>query len=319
MTTEQREKEREREREKKKMEGEPKESTEEERSLLCHVLQKTGVIERNVLNLEAFAKVLVKKSRRSKNTNESPRSPTTPLSPSSSSSLDAVVDEILTYTSDSTIPTSLVKFNSGDIANRAVKMFPVISKYCSGPGLKKGSGEPSASENEAATNVNKILKDVIKRPEMTDEAYLQVLKQATHCKDSKEYEIRVWELLLYLCATAPPRNVLIAAVSEYIHTVVQERAKTKDDLIYQLATAAFTTLKKTAKRGAHKYIPQIEELTALTMPISEKLTAIIFFLDETFEELHYDALTSVSDAVEQVMIILMITWCLILYYFFTYK
>ena len=43
-------------------------------------------------------------------------------------------------------------------------------------------------------------------------------------------------------------------------------------------------------------LPTVEEIEALLA--GRKQTAIVFFLDETFEELEYDATTSVLEAVE---------------------
>ena len=43
-------------------------------------------------------------------------------------------------------------------------------------------------------------------------------------------------------------------------------------------------------------LPRVEEIEALLA--DRKQTAIVFFLDETFEELEYDATTTVLEAVE---------------------
>lgn len=44
-------------------------------------------------------------------------------------------------------------------------------------------------------------------------------------------------------------------------------------------------------------LPSVEEIDALLT--NRKLTSIVFFLDETFEEIHYDVSTTVLEAVEQ--------------------
>ena len=278
---------------------------EEERGLLCRALQNTGALERGGLNLEAFAKILVKKTRRGRGSEASPRSPPTPVSPSSSASLDAVIEDILSYTAETSIPTSMVKYASSDVTNRAIRMFQSVTKFCASAGLQNGAS--AADKEAAATHLNKVLKDVTKRPEMVDEAYMQALKQATNCGAGDEYESRAWELILYLCATAPPRNAISNAVTAYIHDVVHggkrdgvKSGAAKNAAVYETAAAAFAALKKTKKRGARANIPLVEELEALTAPQQSKPTVIVFFLDETFEELYYDASTSVADAVEQI-------------------
>ena len=44
-------------------------------------------------------------------------------------------------------------------------------------------------------------------------------------------------------------------------------------------------------------LPSSEEIDALLL--DRKLTCVVFFLDETFEELEYDVTTTVMEAVEQ--------------------
>lgn len=44
-------------------------------------------------------------------------------------------------------------------------------------------------------------------------------------------------------------------------------------------------------------LPSTEEMDALLM--DRKITCVVFFLDETFEELEYDVTTTVVEAVEQ--------------------
>ena len=44
-------------------------------------------------------------------------------------------------------------------------------------------------------------------------------------------------------------------------------------------------------------IPSSEEIDALLA--GKKMTAVVFFLDETFEELEYDITTTVVESVEQ--------------------
>ena len=48
--------------------------------------------------------------------------------------------------------------------------------------------------------------------------------------------------------------------------------------------------------SAHTQLPALEEIEA--MLAGRKQTAIVFFLDETFEELEYDATSTVLEAVE---------------------
>ncbi|CAH2042982.1 unnamed protein product [Thlaspi arvense] len=56
-------------------------------------------------------------------------------------------------------------------------------------------------------------------------------------------------------------------------------------------------LKRSIKAGPRHTTPGREEIEALLT--ARKLTTIVFFLDETFEEISYDMATTVSDAVEE--------------------
>ncbi len=69
------------------------------------------------------------------------------------------------------IPTSLLKL-SADNASRAVKMFAGVQKY-----MAENGGEV-LSGTARAELVQKLLHQGIKRPELKDELYMQLLKQS---------------------------------------------------------------------------------------------------------------------------------------------
>lgn len=56
-------------------------------------------------------------------------------------------------------------------------------------------------------------------------------------------------------------------------------------------------MKRTAKAGQRRTLPDMQEIDALFK--GQKQNAVVYFLDETFEELQYDASTTVAEAVEQ--------------------
>ena len=69
-----------------------------------------------------------------------------------------------------------------------------------------------------------------------------------------------------------------------------------DSDIQVLALNTLNALKHSVKAGPRHIIPGREEIEALLT--GRKLTTIVFFLDETFEEITYDMSTTVADAVE---------------------
>lgn len=99
---------------------------------------------------------------------------------------------------------------------------------------------------------------------------------------------------MHLCASAmPPGKELATYLSEYIHEVANTPG---DPQIQVVALSTWNALKRSVKGGPRHVIPAQEEIEALLA--GRRMTIITFFLDETFEEITYDMITTVSDAVE---------------------
>ncbi|ONM12491.1 Kinesin-like calmodulin binding protein [Zea mays] len=142
--------------------------------------------------------------------------------------------------------------------------------------------------------VEKLYKHTLKRSELRDELFAQISKQTRNNPD-RGWSIRAWELM-YLCASSmPPSKDIGAYLSEYIHFVAH--GATTDADVRVLALNTLNALKRSVKAGPRITIPAWEEIEALLT--SRKLTTIVFFLDETFEEITYDMATTVADAVEE--------------------
>lgn len=100
--------------------------------------------------------------------------------------------------------------------------------------------------------------------------------------------------MMYLCASAmPPGKEYGANLSEYVHEVANTHG---DPQIQTMALNTWNALKRSVKGGPRRMTPAQEEIEALL--VGRKLTAIAFFLDDTFEEITYDMTTTVADAVE---------------------
>ncbi|CAD7699890.1 unnamed protein product [Ostreobium quekettii] len=198
---------------------------------------------------------------------------------------DFSLEDMLMFSPDP-IPTSLLKL-SNDYASRAVKMFSGILKYMT-------RGHEFASEQQRIEIIQKLLHQGLKRPELKDELYMQLVKQ-TRGNPTVEGRMRVWELFNIVASTMPPSKDFVGVVSEHIHSYTesaQEDAGVKD-----LAFKAWNALKRSAKAGARTTLPSVEEIEVLLK--NRRLTCIVFFLDETFEELSYNITTTVLEAVEQ--------------------
>nr|GEU46644.1 kinesin-like protein KIN-14E [Tanacetum cinerariifolium] len=192
------------------------------------------------------------------------------------------------------IPTSLLKIN-GDLVSRAVKLFQTILKYT---GIDSSEKANQIGIEERIELVGKLYKQALKRSELRDEIFAQISKQTRNCPD-RQHLIRAWELM-YLCASCmPPSKDIGGYLSEYIHDVAHN-VNTDPD-VQAFAMSTLNALKCSVKAGPRHTIPGREEIEALL--IGKKLTTIVFFLDETFEEIAYDMATTVANAVEKPVLV----------------
>ncbi|XP_059645600.1 kinesin-like protein KIN-14E [Cornus florida] len=188
------------------------------------------------------------------------------------------------------IPTSLLKINS-DLVSRATKLFQTILKYM---GVDSSDRVTPTSLEERVELVGKLYKQALKRSELRDELFAQISKQTRNNPD-RQYLIKAWELM-YLCASCmPPSKEIGGYLSEYVHNVAHGVGT--DSEVQVLALNTLNALKRSVKAGPRHTIPGREEIEALLT--GKRLTTIVFFLDETFEEITYDMATTVADAVEE--------------------
>ena len=207
-------------------------------------------------------------------------------SPADGQPLELTSDDMLVYSSDP-IPVSLLK-HSSENASRAVKMFSSILQYMgvSGEMLSQVAGLELAQ---------KLLHQGLKRSELRDELYLQLLKQTRGCPNPSA-KGKAWQLFFITASCMPPTKDFLSMVSEYVHQCAHDDEE--DEEVRKLATATWGAMKRTAKAGQRRTLPELQELDALLK--EQKQTCIVFFLDETFEELTYDSSTTVLEATEQI-------------------
>ena len=118
--------------------------------------------------------------------------------------------------------------------------------------------------------------------------------RTTRCNGSADSAVRAWELLHLTAAVLAPSRDFLGFASEYI-TECAHAAQTPAG-VRAAAIKALGALKRSAKAGARRHPPMAEEIEALRS--DRRLSTIVFFLDETFEELPYDCMTTVGEAVE---------------------
>ncbi|XP_010270632.1 PREDICTED: kinesin-like calmodulin-binding protein homolog isoform X2 [Nelumbo nucifera] len=196
------------------------------------------------------------------------------------------------------IPTSLLRINN-DLVSRAIKLFQIILKYM---GVDLSDRVSPVSLEERVELVGKLYKQTLKRSELRDELFVQISKQTRNNPDRQSL-INAWELM-YLCASSMPPNKDIGGyLSEYVHYVAH--GVNTDSEVQLFALNTLNALKRSVKAGPRHTIPGREEIEALLT--GKRLTTIVFFLDETFEEITYDMTTTVADAVEELAGIIKLT------------
>lgn len=194
------------------------------------------------------------------------------------------MDDLLLY-SDDAIPTSLLKHNPEN-ASRATKMFASILQYMG----VRGEQLPALGQLEVA---QKLLHQGLKRSELRDELYMQLVKQ-TRGTPAVPAKLRAWQLLYLTAACMPPTKDFMGLVSEYVHSCLHDDAEPAE--IQAMAQKTWQAMKRTSKAGQRRTLPEMAEIDALFK--AAKQTVVVYFLDETFEEVHYDTATTVAEASE---------------------
>ena len=196
------------------------------------------------------------------------------------------IDDMLVF-SDQPIPTSLLK-HSSENASKGIKMFSAVLEYM-------GTNGEMLSQVAGLEIAQKLLHQALKKTELRDELFLQLVKQTRGCP-SPAMRAKAWQLFFITASCMPPTKDYLSMVSEYIHGVAHD--DDEDDEVRTLAKNTWSAMKRTAKAGQRRTLPELTELDSLLK--GQMQTCIVFFLDETFEELTYDPSMTVLEAVEHV-------------------
>ena len=184
---------------------------------------------------------------------------------------------------------------SPEAAAKSSKMRSALARLVSDAAL-------ASSETDAT--LAKLCRETHKRPELRDELVLSALAlqrssaPALQCDadDASSVSSRAWDILHCICAAVTPTETFAPFVGEYLaECAASEGAPQMDRKRVASAAAAHKKARKTGQRR-HPLLPEhFEALRSET-----RLTTQVYFLDETFEELPYDALTTVADATPSV-------------------
>ncbi|KAG0454497.1 hypothetical protein HPP92_023789 [Vanilla planifolia] len=197
------------------------------------------------------------------------------------------VEEMLCFQKDP-IPTSLLKIN-GNLVRHSVKMFKLILKYM---GVDSSGNITPLSLNERIELTAKIYKKVSKHSALHDELFMQILKQ-TRSIPYRTCLINAWELMFLCASSLSPSKDIEAYVTKYTHDVAH--GVNMDPQVQAVASNTLNAFKHSLKVGARQMFPTHEEIEALYT--NRKLKTVIYFLNNTYEQIIYDITTTVSDLI----------------------
>ena len=182
-----------------------------------------------------------------------------------------------------TASTPVLRLNS-DHAAKSVKLHAVLMTLVD-------ENEDSSRDGFAAA-VQKICKEVIKREDLVDEVYMQMIR-ASRCAHGERGQRKAWELLRLFAALFAPSRDFLRFVSEYMNEVSIRGSMEAQPL----ARSALTAMKHASKTATRRYEPTPEEIIAFAK--GEELRVVVSFLDGTFEDVAYDLTTTVKETVEK--------------------
>ena len=113
------------------------------------------------------------------------------------------LDDLLLFSEDS-LPTSLLRHNAEN-QTRAVKMFASVLQYMGVHGEMLGA-------MQALELVQKLLHQGLKRAELRDELFMQLVKQ-TRGNPNASAKAKAWQLFYITAATMPPTKDFMGLVS----------------------------------------------------------------------------------------------------------
>eukprot|EP00210_Caulerpa_lentillifera_P009194 g8766.t1 len=183
---------------------------------------------------------------------------------------------------------SLLKLND-DCRRRSRNISINIKEYMES---KRKRGDNSDDIKAAAAR--KILCEGLNEPKLKDEIYMQLIKQ-TRGKETWWTFNDAWELFYIVTSTMSPSEAFLPFVTEYIHMAAH--GNTDKPIVKELALKCKKAIKRSPQATAKNTVPSTANIIRLKNSLT--YSCIVFFLDDTFEEITYKKTTTVSQAVKQ--------------------
>jgi hypothetical protein len=183
------------------------------------------------------------------------------------------------------------------------------------PALARLVSDASLASSETDATLAKLCRETHKRPELRDELVLSALALARRGafgdggEDDPSFSNRAWDIVHCVCAAVAPTETFAPFVGEYLaecnaaampstSSDAAQTDKKPPPAFVRLVANAAAAHKKATKVGQRRHPLTPEHFQALRS--DTRLTTHVYFLDETFEELPFDALTTVADATPSV-------------------
>lgn len=131
---------------------------------------------------------------------------------SGSPSIAMTLDAMLQY-QDDPLPVPLL-CTSANMTSKALKMFSNIRTFLN-------SRDVALTANLSLEMIQNLLQMGLKKVEMRDELYMQMLKQSRKNEDPQS-KLRIWILFYAVASTMPPSKQYIPLLTQYIHEVRKE-------------------------------------------------------------------------------------------------
>lgn len=168
--------------------------------------------------------------------------------------------EMIVYTKQSSLATSLTHMHNPENVNLACSMFKDLMQHLKG----------NLKEEHAKTSVQSIVAYCLERPELRDEVYCQLIRQTTNNPGPDE-QLRGWHILCVCCVSFPPGKQL------YKYLISHIKVHSRDKAVGHYATWALHSLKKVKLNGIRRIAPSQVEIDSVRQ--QQPIICRFYFLD----------------------------------------
>jgi len=154
--------------------------------------------------------------------------------------------EMICFTKHNSLPTSMIHMQDPENVTLACSIFKDLCKYL------KGELKPE----QVVQATQNICSYCIERPELRDEFYVQLMRQATN-NPKPDSQVRAWQFICICAVTFPPGKLLY----KYLQVFVKQNFQ--DSVIGPYAKWAYESLKRTKLNGPRKYAPSALEMDSI--------------------------------------------------------